>query len=338
MLNIGVVGFGYWGPNMVRNFSQLEDSVVTTVADSNEERLSIAESLYPTITTTTSFQKLVESANVDAVVVATPVHTHFAIAKTALESGKHVLLEKPMTSSSKEAEELIELANSNKCILMVDHTFLYTGAVQKIKELVSNGSLGNIQYFDSTRINLGLFQEDVNVIWDLAPHDISILLHIIDEKPVSVCATGISHTNNNLENIAYITVNFESKLIAHFNCSWTSPVKIRKILIGGDKQMVVFDDVEPTEKVKIYDTGFTVSTDEEKHRLLVDYRFGDIHIPKLETLEALRGIATDFVNAINKNSQPISDAQLGLAVVKILEATSLSIKSGGEEVYLNGNA
>jgi predicted dehydrogenase len=217
---------------------------------------------------------------------------------------------------------------------MVDHTFLYTGAVQKIKELIVKEELGKIQYFDSTRVNLGLFQPDVNVLWDLAPHDISILQYLIEEKPFSVQATGVSHTSNNIENIGYLTVNYQSNFIAHFHCSWTSPVKIRQMLIGGDKKMILFNDMEPTEKIKVYDTGYNFTSDEEKNKILVDYRVGDIFIPKIQTKEALAGMALDFVNAISTGREPISSWKSGLAVVQILEAAQISIKNKGKEVIL----
>ncbi|MBL0079449.1 MAG: Gfo/Idh/MocA family oxidoreductase [Bacteroidetes bacterium] len=271
---------------------------------------------------------------IDAVVIATPVFTHFELAKKALENGKHVLLEKPMTSSVEEAEQLIDLANKYQKVLMVDHTFLYTGAVQKMKKMIDSDEIGNIKYFDSTRINLGLFQPDVNVLWDLAPHDISILNYLKPEKPYSVQATGISHTNNGIENIAFLTINYQSGFIAHFNCSWTSPVKIRLMLIGGDKKMVVFNDLEPTEKIKIYDTGYNHKTDEEKKRILVDYRAGDIFIPKIENKEALSGMAADFISAIINNTTPISNYQSGLSVIKILEASQKSIKNQGKEIII----
>jgi predicted dehydrogenase len=256
------------------------------------------------------------------------------LAKKALENGKHVLLEKPMTNSVEEAEQLIELANKYKKVLMVDHTFLYTGAVQKMKKMIDEDVIGNIKYFDSTRINLGLFQPDVNVLWDLAPHDLSILNYLNSEKPLSVQATGISHTHNGIENIAYLTINYQSDFIAHFNCSWTSPVKIRLMLIGGDKKMVVFNDLEPTEKIKIYDTGYNHKTDEEKKRILVDYRAGDIFIPKIENKEALSGMAADFISAIINNTTPISNYQSGLSVIKILEASQKSIKNQGKEIII----
>jgi predicted dehydrogenase len=217
---------------------------------------------------------------------------------------------------------------------MVDHTFLYTGAVNKMKNLILDGEIGKLQYFDSTRINLGLFQSDVNVLWDLAPHDISILKHLISEKPVSVNATGISHTQNGIENIAYMTINYQSNFVAHFNCSWTSPVKVRSTLIGGDKKMLVYNDLEPSEKIRVYDTGFICKTDEEKNRILVDYRVGDIYIPKLETKEALLGVANDFVDSIDQNKEPIASSTLGLEVVQILESAQKSIKLNGKEITL----
>jgi predicted dehydrogenase len=246
-----------------------------------------------------------------------------------------VLLEKPMTATVAESEELIELAKKSKKILMVDHTFLYTGAVQKMKAMIEAGDIGKVKYFDSTRINLGLFQPDVNVLWDLAPHDISILHFLVAEKPYSVNATGISHTKNGIENIAYLTVNYNSDFIAHFNCSWTSPVKVRQTLIGGDKKMIVYNDLDPYEKIRVYDTGFQHVTDEEdKNRIMVDYRAGDIYIPKVETKEALAGIAADFIFAITNNATPVSDDQSGLEVIKILEAAQQSIKNKGKEVLI----
>ncbi|MEO6304386.1 MAG: Gfo/Idh/MocA family oxidoreductase, partial [Bacteroidia bacterium] len=233
-----------------------------------------------------------------------------------------------------QAIELNNLAEKKSLVLMVDHTFLYTSSVQKIKSLITDGTIGKIKYFDSTRINLGLFQPDINVLWDLAPHDISILNYLVDDKPYSVNATGVSHTNNGIENVAYLTVNYQSGFIAHFNCSWTSPVKIRMMLIGGDKKMLVFNDLEPTEKIRIYDTGYDHKTDEEKTRILVDYRAGDVFIPKIDNKEALFGMATDFVNSIINNTKPLSDFVSGLNVIKILEASQLSIKQNGKEIIL----
>jgi predicted dehydrogenase len=334
MIKIAIIGYGYWGPNLVRNFANAKDCKVHTVVDFRTERLDIAKRNHTQINTSNNTDDIFNNNDIDAIVIATPVFTHFDLAKRAIENGKHVLLEKPMTSSVQEAEQLIELADKYQKVLMVDHTFLYTGAVQKMKKMIDANEIGNVKYFDSTRINLGLFQPDVNVLWDLAPHDISILNYLINEKPYSVQATGISHTNNGIENIAFLTVNYNSDFIAHFNCSWTSPVKIRMMLIGGDKKMVVFNDLEPTEKIKIYDTGYYHKTDEEKNRILVDYRAGDIFIPKIENKEALAGMAADFVSAIINNSTPISNYQSGLDVIKILEASQKSIKNKGKEIII----
>jgi len=333
-IKVGIIGLGYWGPNLIRNFSVSKNCKLIAIADLQTDKLKKYSNLYPGIETYTDANEIIKNPNIDAVVIATPVFTHFPLAKAALENGKHVLVEKPMTSSADEASQLIELAQKNKKVLMVDHTFLYTGAVQKIKELLDNGTIGKLRYIDSTRINLGLFQPDINVLWDLAPHDISILTYLFPETPYTVNATGICHTNNGIENIAYLTLNYQSDMIAHFNCSWTSPVKIRKFLIGGDKKMIVYDDMEPTEKVKIYDTSYEHKSEEDKRKILVDYRTGDIFVPKLSTAEALVGVANDFIGSIINNTTPIADAKLGLNVVKILEAAQKSIKQKGKEILL----
>ncbi|MBV6478168.1 MAG: Inositol 2-dehydrogenase/D-chiro-inositol 3-dehydrogenase [Ignavibacteria bacterium] len=333
-MNIGIIGFGYWGTNLVRNFSSVKGAVLKKVSDLKADKKAALKILNPSAEFTSSADDILNDKDIDAVVIATPVFTHYEFAKKALIAGKHVLLEKPMASSVKEVNELIELSEKKKLLLMVDHTFLYTGAVQKMKSLLMNGEIGNIKYFDSTRINLGLFQPDVNVLWDLAPHDISILDYLVKEKPYSVHATGVSHTNNGIENIAYITINFESGFIAHFNCSWTSPVKIRLMLIGGDKKMIVFNDLEPTEKIKIYDTGYEIKTDEDRKKILVDYRTGDIFIPKIDLKEALSGMANDFVKSVSEGTVPVSDKMSGLNVIKILEASQKSIKNKGKEILV----
>jgi predicted dehydrogenase len=333
MIKIGVIGYGYWGPNLVRNFASLRNVNVKYVADARQERLSLVNSVYPAIITTNNAEQLFNDNELNAILIA-PVYGHFELAKKALQAGKHVVIEKPMTATVAEAEELIALAQKNNKVLMVDHTFLYTGAVQKIKQLITQNELGKLNYYDSTRINLGLFQPDVNVVWDLAPHDISILYHITGERPVSVSATGISHLNNGIENIAYVTLNFQSNIIAHFTCSWSSPVKIRKILVGGDKKMILFDDNEITEKVKLYDSGYAARNDEEKQKILIDYRAGDIYVPKLETKEALAGMANDFVSAIINKTEPLSNWKSGLDVVKVLEAAQNSIKQNGKEIKI----
>jgi predicted dehydrogenase len=277
---------------------------------------------------------VISDKEIDAVVIATPVFTHYKLAKQALTEGKHVLIEKPMTSSVAEADELINLAAQKGLTLMADHTFLYTGAVAKMKEIIETEVIGTPLYFDSARINLGLFQPDINVLWDLAPHDISILTYLITEMPESINATGISHTRNKIENIAYLTVNYQSDFIAHFNCSWSSPVKVRQTLIGGDKKMILYNDLEPSEKVRVYDTGYNHKTDEEKTRIMVDYRTGDVYIPKLSGREALAGVAGDFIQSILLKKDPLSNAQLGRSVVRILEASQESIKNNGKEVRI----
>jgi predicted dehydrogenase len=334
MIRIAIVGFGYWGPNLARNFSALDGCTVTTIVDLNETRLKAAQKAYPQLAMTTSVDTVIRDPQIDGIVIATPVSSHYPIAKAALLNQKHVLLEKPLTDSTDNALELIELADRCQKCLMVDHTFLYTGAVKKMKALIVQGDLGEIQYFDSVRINLGLFQSDINVIWDLAAHDVAILQHLVPEPVSSVVATGISHTANQVANIAYLTLYYQSNKLAHFTVSWTSPVKIRKILIGGTQKMLMYDDLEPTEKVRIYDTGYQINSDETKNKILVDYRIGDVMIPKVGTTEALKVVAEDFLKAIGQGSQPVSNAQTGLSVVSILEAADKSLKNRGKEVRI----
>lgn len=333
-INIGVIGYGYWGPNIVRNFFGASNCTVKKVADARPERLKLLNKIFPSIEGVANAEDVICDVNIDAVVIATPVFTHFLLAKAALENGKHVLIEKPMTSSVADADALIDLAARKGLTLMADHTFLYTGAVEKMKELINDKTIGIPSYFDSTRINLGLFQPDVNVLWDLAPHDISILTYLITELPESINATGISHTRNHIENIAYLTVNYQSDFIAHFNCSWTSPVKVRQTLIGGDKKMILYNDLEPSEKVRVYDTGYNMKSEEDKNRIMVDYRTGDIFIPKLSGREALAGVAEDFVQSVIHKKEPLANAILGRQVVKILEASQESIKNKGKEIKI----
>jgi predicted dehydrogenase len=331
-VKVGIVGYGYWGKNLVRNFNGLDTCTIKYVCENHSENAKKCAKLYPNLEVVPDYTSLLNDADLDAIIIATPVDTHFDLAKSAMEAGKHVLVEKPMTSDAPQARELMEIAERLNLTLMVDHTFLYTGAVQHMKELVEGDTLGNIQYIDSTRINLGLFQRDINVLWDLAPHDISICQHLIGKKPISVQAVGVSHTGSDLENIAYLTLKYEDDMIAHFNCSWVSPVKIRQMLVGGDKKMIVFDDNQPTEKVKIYDTGYEAKTAEEVNQIKIDYRTGDIHVPKLPITEALALMASDFITAITTGKKPESDAALGVAVVEILAAAQESIKSNSEVV------
>jgi predicted dehydrogenase len=333
-IKVGVIGYGYWGPNIVRNFFATPDCTVRMVADGRPERLNLLAKTFPSIQGVKDAEDIIGSKEVDAIVIATPVHTHFELAKRSLLQGKHVLIEKPMTSSVREADELIELATKKGLTLMADHTFLYTGAVQKMKEIIQTEVIGTPLYFDSSRINLGLFQPDINVLWDLAPHDISILTYLITEIPESINATGISHTGNKIENIAYLTVNYNSNFIAHFVCSWSSPVKVRQTLIGGDKKMILYNDLEPSEKVRVYDTGYNHKTEEDRTRIMVDYRTGDVYIPKLSSREALAGVADDFVQSVIHKKDPMSNATLGKSVVRILEASQESIKNNGKEIRI----
>ena len=335
MIQIGIIGYGYWGPNLVRNFFSQKSCTIKAVADSRPNRLELVTKSYPSINAVRNADDIINDPEIDAVIIATPVFTHFPLAQKALANGKHVLLEKPMASSVKECEILIELARQKNLLMMVDHTFLYTGAVEKIKEIIDADILGNVKYLDSTRINLGLFQPDINVLWDLAPHDLSILRYLHDEKPYSINATGISHTNNGIENIAFMTINYPSGFIAHLNCSWSSPVKVRTMLIGGDKKMIIYNDVEPTEKIKIYDTAYEVKTDDDKNRILVDYRVGDIYVPKVNNTEALALVADDFITGILENKLPRSSYHIGLDIVKMLEASEQSIKNNGIEVKIS---
>ena len=334
-IQVAVVGFGYWGPNIVRNFDSQLNCDVEYVVDSSDERLAVVNKNYPHIKITKDLDDVINNSNIDAIIVATPVFTHYEIAKKALSNGKHVLIEKPMTSSVKEADDLINLSIKFNKVLMVDHTFLYTGSVQKISSIIKDDFIGKVQYIDSTRINLGLFQPDVNVLWDLAPHDISIVNYIVDDRPYSVQAVGVSHTNNEIENIAYLTLNYSSNMIVHFHCSWTSPVKIRKFLIGGEKKMIAWDDMEPTEKIKVYDTSYSYSSNEEKRKILVDYRVGDIYVPKVSNNEALSELAKDFLTSVSEGTKPIANYISGINVIKVLEASQISIKQGGKEVKVN---
>lgn len=335
MINVGIIGYGYWGPNLVRNFFGQKDCVLKSVADARPNRLELLAKAYPSVQGVLNADDILNDPAIDAVVIATPVFTHFPLAQKALQNGKHVLLEKPMASSVQECNILIGLAAQKNLLLMVDHTFLYTGAVEKIKELIDTNALGNVKYLDSTRINLGLFQPDINVLWDLAPHDLSILRYLHDEKPYSVNATGISHTHNGIENIAFMTINYQSGFIAHLNCSWSSPVKVRMMLIGGDQKMIIYNDVEPTEKIKVYDTGYELKSDEDKNKILVDYRVGDIYVPKVNNKEALAQVASDFIGGILEKRTPRSSHHIGLDIVKMLEASEQSIKNKGAEVKIS---
>jgi len=337
MIKVGVIGCGYWGPNLVRNFYKVKDCKIDAVADLDPERLQFIKSSYPALKATTNYQELLGDHDIDAVAIATPISTHYELAKKALINRKHVLVEKPLTATVHQGQELIELAERYGRILMVDHTFIYCGAVRKIRELIDRGELGEIYYFDSARVNLGLFQHDVNVIWDLAPHDFSIMDHLIGKDPVIVSAIGANHityTEKPLENIAYVTVLFENQLIAHFHLNWLTPVKIRKTLIGGSKKMVIYDHLDPDNQVKVFDKGVDVETREDIHKTLVQYRTGDMYAPKIDQTEPLEVMCQHFIDCIKNNKRPITDGVAGLRVVKLLEACDKSIKNKGKGVEL----
>ena len=333
MINIGVIGYGYWGPNIVRNFSGVDGTTVQSVCDGNQQALARARKFNSNISVTCDYNDILNSPQIDAVAVITPVSTHFDLAKKALENGKHVFVEKPFTANVAQAEELIELAEKKKLTIMVDHTFIFTGAVRKIKELVEEKTLGALYYYDSSRVNLGLFQHDVNVIWDLAPHDFAVMDYLLEEKPLAVAACGKAHVNG-MEDTAYVTAHFRNNMIAHFNVNWLSPVKIRTTLIGGEKKMLVWNDLEPDEKIKIYDKGVKVTNGEGMYNLRVGYRSGDMYAPKVDPIEALKIECEYFVNCIRSNERPINDGRAGLRVVKMLNACNESIKHKGREIVL----
>jgi predicted dehydrogenase len=334
LVRVAVIGYGYWGPNVVRNLHSLEHCEVISVCDKNSTVLKRASRQYPAIQMTTDFSEVLSSPQIDAVAIVTPVWTHFALAKAALENGKHVFLEKPLTSTTEQAEELIELAERKNLKLMVDHTFLFSGPVRKIRQLVDSGALGKLYYFDSTRVNLGLFQHDVNVIWDLAPHDLSIMDHIIQEKPEAVVATGGRHLNG-LADLAFITIYFPGTVIAHVNVNWLSPVKVRTTLIGGEQKMLVWNDLDADEKIRVYDKGVKITNKEDLDReLLVSYRSGDIWAPKIEQTEALKVELEYFIDCIVNDRRPSNDGAAGLRVVKLLEAADQSLQKRGRITFL----
>ena len=333
MINIGVIGYGYWGPNIVRNFSSLDDTRVLCVCDSSRGAMDRVRKSYPHVAVTCDYNDILTSPEIDAVAVITPVSTHFELARKALENGKHIFVEKPFTVTVAQAEELITLAEKKKLTIMVDHTFIFTGAVRKIRQLIDEKALGDLYYYDSVRVNLGLFQHDVNVIWDLAPHDLAVMDYLIDEKPVAIAACGKAHVNG-MEDTAYIAVHFNNNMIAHFNVNWLSPVKVRTTLIGGEKKMLVWNDLEADEKIKIYDKGVEVKSKEADYHLRVNYRSGDMFAPRIEPSEALKIEAEYFVQCIMENKTPINDGHAGLRVVKMLDACDESLRNKGREISL----
>jgi len=343
VIGIGIVGYGYWGPNLLRNFSEVPGCRVVSVSDLRDARLAQVRSRYPAVKTTCSFDDLIVDPQIDAVVIATPVCTHFDLAMQALRAGKHVLVEKPMAMTSDDAQRLIDEADKRQLVLAVDHTFVYTGAVRKIRELIAEGGIGDLYYYDSVRVNLGLFQHDVNVIWDLAVHDLSIMDYVLPFRPCAVSATGMGHVAGKPEDIAYLTLMFDAPLIAHAHVNWLAPVKMRQTLIGGSRRMIVYDDVEPSEKIKIFDKGITLNGNgkgngEQLYELLVGYRTGDMLAPQLDMTEALLREARHFVQCIEKGEEPLANGQSGLRVVRLLEAATRSMRDRGRVVELDVDA
>lgn len=334
MINIGVIGVGYWGPNIIRNFYRNPHTAVKQCCDLRKERLNFIKQSYPTLQISTDCKRIIENPELDLIAICTPVFTHYDIAKAALQAGKHVLIEKPMTSNSLQSEELLNIAEQKGLKIFVDHTFLFTGAVRKMKEVIANGEIGDLYYFDSMRVNLGLFQHDVNVLWDLAPHDISIMYHLLEKQPEAIITAGASHLSN-LEDVAYMTIYYPRNLIAHINVNWLSPVKIRQTLIAGNKKMIVWDDNQPIEKVRIYDKGVeVVKTVDDVYNLLIQYRAGDMYCPKLDTTEGLAFEVNNIVNTLLHGDKPIADGYSGYMVVKMLEAAQMSLIARGKEIKI----
>lgn len=335
MTGVAVAGYGYWGPNLVRNFVQHPGARLVAVCDTRPDRLAECAVRTPGAATTASYDEILSDASVDAVAIATPVSTHHALAMQALRAGKHVLIEKPMTRTTQEADELIREAAASNLVLMVDHVFVYTAAVRKIRELIDSGELGEILYFDGVRANLGLFQRDVNVIWDLAPHDLSILRYLVDAEPVAVSAVGLGHLRGGLEDIAYLTVFYDRPLIAHVHVNWLAPVKVRTILIGGSKKMVVYDDTEADEKIKVYDKGVSLSSESDERAIRVSYRAGDMWAPRLERYEALAKVVDHFLDCIESGVPCLTGGTAGRQVLRILEMSEVSLRQGGQKIKID---
>lgn len=337
MLKVAVVGCGYWGSHLLRNFNNSEEWDLAYLCDIDQNHLNKLSKLYPNQKLTSNYQDILDDDTIDAVVIATPSNTHFQIAKDSLLADKHVWVEKPFTQNSNDAIELVKIAKVKDLIINVDHTYLYTNAVRKIKDIIDSGELGNIIYIDAIRINLGLFRHDENVLWDLAPHDISMISYLNPIKPVSISATGnayYQYSNKKLEESAYITIKYQDNSIAHINVNWLSPVKIRQVIIGGTKKMLVFDDMQTVEKIKVYDSGVTLQTREEVYDTLVQYRSGDMYSPVIKSNEALATECNSFYNCIANKSKSYTDGEAGLMNVILLEAAQLSLENNGKEIIL----
>ncbi|HVT30424.1 MAG TPA: Gfo/Idh/MocA family oxidoreductase [Lacipirellulaceae bacterium] len=337
MIRVAVAGAGYWGPNLIRNFVASPDTQLVAVCDRDEQRLSKALAAYPNVQGLRQFDDLVARTDIDAVAIATPVATHAPMAIAALESGKHVLVEKPLAASIHDAERVTEIADRTGRVLMVDHTFVYSSPVQKIKQLIDSGEIGDLYFIDSVRINLGMFQHDVNVVWDLAPHDLSILDYLLGRLPKSISAFGTSHADGRreIEDVAYMNLDYGNGLLASLHVNWLSPVKVRHFIIGGSRRSVVYNDLEPVERVKVYDRGISINGDTEARRgVLVDYRTGDVWSPHIPHVEPLARLVSHFAECIRDGKQPITSGQAGLRIVKVLEAAQRSIKAQGGRITL----
>jgi predicted dehydrogenase len=335
MMNLGIVGYGYWGPNLVRNFAELSRCNIAAIADLDEAKLAVAQRRFPSVRTTTDVHEMINDPTIDAIVIATPVRTHFQLAMAALKADKHVWLEKPMTETVAESRQLVDEAERRGKILHVDHTFVYTGAVQKMGELIANGELGDILYYDSVRVNLGLFQHDVNVISDLAVHDFSILEYLLKQHPVAVSAAGVNHFPGTPENLAYITLFYDSGIIAHASVNWLAPVKVRQVLVGGSKKMMIYDDLQNSEKLKVYDKGVSFTDDPKQiHQMRVGYRTGDMWAPTTNETEALRTEGEHFLDCVLDGKTSLTDGRLGLKVVEIIEAATASMQNRGRTIQI----
>jgi predicted dehydrogenase len=334
-IRVAVIGCGYWGRNLIRNFADMPDVEVTAVCDFNLNALARVKRIYSGVRLTHSHQEILADPTIDAVAIATPVSTHYPFGLQALRAGKDVLVEKPLTASSQQAFDLIEVAEKMKRVLMVDHTFVYSGAIRRMRSIIESGDMGELLYFDSVRTSLGLVQSDINVIWDLAPHDFSILDYLCSEKPVAISTKGAKHLCCSFENMAYVTAHFQSKMIAHFHLNWLAPVKIRKTLVGGTQKMIVYDDLETAEKVRVYDNAVTLHDDGGANtRSCASYRNGDMVAPNLDSSEALRLVTREFVDCVRNQHVPISDGHAGHRVVRLLEAAQRSMELNGEPVEL----
>ncbi len=334
-LNIGVVGCGYWGPNLVRNLKQMANCRLKILCDSSAQRLSHMSKLYPDMRITEDYEDLLRDPEIDAVVVATPVRFHHPMAKAALSAGKHVFVEKPLARTAAEAEELVEMAETRNLVLMVGHTFLFSPAVWKMKSIIDAGDIGEVQYISARRLNLGLFQKDINVAWDLAPHDISIILHLLDELPVSVSCMGSSHVNPKIEDVTMMHLNFRRNRCAFIHNSWLDPKKVRQMTVVGSQRMIIYDDTEPLEKLKIYDARVEVPPHYDTFaEFTYSYHYGDSYVPYIKQDEPLKLECAQFLEAIREDSVPVSNGHFGLEVVRILETSNESLQRNGEAVML----